>query len=1034
MAGTDERKPVTVLFADLAGSTELATRHDPEHLRALLSAFFDEMRQHIEAFGGTVEKYAGDAVMAVFGVPRVHEDDAERAVRAAIAMSQSLEQLNPMFEQEYGIRLALRVGVATGEAVAATESVKEFLVTGDVANLAARLQGVGEGVVVSQATYRLLQPLLESEPMPALDLKGFSGPVTAYRVKGLRAVDSRPRGVPGLSSPVVGRDRELDALRACVEDLRQGRGQVVVIVGEAGIGKSRLKNEIRDHLPEGMRWLEGRCQSYTQSTSYAPLIQILRTAVGLGTADPAPLARIRLRAALRELAGSRAEALQPALAHVLGVDVGQSPPPDPRALQSQIVLATRAVLEGLARRGPLVLAVEDLHWADAASVELLGIILEMTDLLPLMILVTCRPETEGEAWAFRFHAERNFGHRLTDVRLAALGPEASARLADNLLRVSDLPEVLRHRVLDRAEGNPFFLEEILRGLIEEGVLYRDGERWVAGGDSKRWTLPTTLRGVLAARIDRLPAGAKKTLQRASVVGRFFTHGALHALADPEEELDRSLAHLLRAELIREWARLPERQYVFKHVLTREAAYSSILGEPRRALHAQVARHLEEAGGERVSEQSALLAEHWREAEDWDRALHYTLKAAERARALYARPEAVGHHWQALDLLARLPDTAARRRVQIEVVTQLLALPGWARSQAERERGLQLLAEAIQVAEALGEAGLSAQAEAQLAWGHGGQGDEPSLVRAVTRARAASDRRAETLTLRLHIDYLGFAGRFEEALTQLPRAIELCGELGDRFQQGLLFASPGRCWGARAGRLTDSLAYAARAREVGSQLDDARLKAWRAMEAEPYGYKGLWDDVVRVAEENLPIAWEIGEHTVVVFVSAWLGIAYLKLGRPDEARRVTARGLAHAETRFAGNAFAFSYARMARALVHLADSELSDALDQARRALELAEGSRGPLEQGAAHRVLGQIHEAMGSRAESEGAYRRSLEILEGIQSLPELGQTLLAYGRFQLADDPEAGRTLIERARAVFARIDATGWTREADLTLAPRE
>jgi class 3 adenylate cyclase/tetratricopeptide (TPR) repeat protein len=1034
MAGTDERKPVTVLFADLAGSTELATRHDPEHLRALLSAFFDEMRQHIEAFGGTVEKYAGDAVMAVFGVPRVYEDDAERAVRAAVAMGQSLEQLNPMFEQQYGVRLALRVGVATGEAVAATESVKEFLVTGDVANLAARLQGAGEGVVVSQATYRLLQPLLDAEPMPPLELKGFAGPVTAYRVTGLRAVDSRPRGIPGLSSPVVGRDRELDTLRACIEDLRQRRGQVVVIVGEAGIGKSRLKIEIRDSLPEGMRWLEGRCQAYTQSTSYAPVIQILRAAIGLGPADPTPIARVRLRAMLRELAGSRAEALLPALAHVLGVDAGQSPPADPRALQSQIVLATRAVLEGLAGRGPLVLAVEDLHWADAASVELLSVIIEMTDFLPLMILVTCRPETEGEAWAFRFHAERNYGHRLTEVRLAALAPESSARLADNLLRVAELPETLRRLVLDRAEGNPFFLEEILRGLIEEGVLYRDGERWVAAGDSKRWTLPTTLRGVLAARIDRLPAGAKKTLQRASVVGRFFTHGALRALADPEEELDRSLAHLLRAELIRESARLPERQYVFKHVLTREATYSSILGEPRRALHAQVARHLEEAGGERVSEQSALLAEHWREAEDWDRALHYTLKAAERARALYARPEAVGHHWQALDLLARLPDAPAHRRVQVEVVTQLLALPGWARSQPERERGLRLLAEAIPLAEALGEAGLSAQAEAQLAWVPGGHGDEASLVRAVTRARAVSDRRAETFTLRLHIDYLGFAGRFEEALTQLPRAIELCGELGDRFQQGLLFASPGRCWGARAGRLTDSLVYAARAREVGSQLDDARLKAWRAMEAEPYGYKGLWDDVVRVAEENLPIAWEIGEHTVIVFVSAWLGMAYLKLGRPDEARRVTTRGLAHAETRFAGNPFAFSYARMARALAHLADGELSDALDQARRALELAERSRGPLEQGGAHRVLGQIHEAMGRRAESEGAYRRSLEILEGIQSLPELGQTLLAYGRFQLADDPGAGRTLIERARALFARIDATGWVLEADLALAPRQ
>jgi class 3 adenylate cyclase len=261
MPPLDERKPVTVLFADLAGSTDLATRHDPEHLRALLSAFFDEMRQQIEALGGTVEKYAGDAIMAVFGVPRVNEDDAERAVRAAAAMRESLAHLNPMFEQEYGIRLGLRVGVASGEAVASAGDVREFMVTGEVANLAARLQAAADGLVVSEETHRLLGPLLQSERLAPLALKGFPAPVTAYRVTGLRARESRPRGVPGLSSPLIGRDRELRDLRTSIEDLARGRGQIVSIVGEAGIGKSRLKIEIRDNLPPELSWLEGRCQS-----------------------------------------------------------------------------------------------------------------------------------------------------------------------------------------------------------------------------------------------------------------------------------------------------------------------------------------------------------------------------------------------------------------------------------------------------------------------------------------------------------------------------------------------------------------------------------------------------------------------------------------------------------------------------------------------------------------------------------------------------------------------------------------------------
>jgi adenylate cyclase len=440
----DERKPVTVLFADLVGSTELATRQNPERLRAMLAAFFDEMREQIQTFGGSVEKYTGDAIMAVFGVPRVNEDDAERAVRAALAMRQGLEQLNPLFEGEYGVRLDLRVGVATGEAVAAAGAADQFMVTGEVANLAARLQSAAEGagVVVSEETCRVLDPLLEAEPMRGLVLKGFPRPVTAYRVTGMRTSGGRPRGIPGLSSAVVGRDAEMRTLRECIDDLRQGRGQVVSIVGEPGIGKSRLKIEIRETLPEGVRWLEGRCQSFTQSTSYAPLIEVLRTALGVSAADPQPIARTKLRAGLRGLAGAQAEQHQTALAHLLGVDLGASGTRalDPRALQAGIIVSMRAVLEGLTQRSPVVLAVEDIHWADAASVELLTIVMELTDRLPLMLLVTCRPETAGEAWTFRFHAERNYPHRLTEVRITALMPEASHQLAENLLRVADLEE------------------------------------------------------------------------------------------------------------------------------------------------------------------------------------------------------------------------------------------------------------------------------------------------------------------------------------------------------------------------------------------------------------------------------------------------------------------------------------------------------------------------------------------------------------------------------------------------------------------
>jgi class 3 adenylate cyclase/tetratricopeptide (TPR) repeat protein len=1023
MPAPDERKPVTVLFADVAGSTELATRHDAEALRALLSAFFEEMRQQIEAFGGTVEKFAGDAVMAVFGVPAVHEDDAERAVRAAVAMRDAVAQLNPMFEQEYAVRLTLRIGVASGEAVAASRPSSEFMVTGVVPNLAARLQAIADPIAVSEETYRQVAPLLEAEPTGPRMLKGFPEPVAAWRVLDLRGGESRPRGVPGLTSPVVGRDRELATLRACVDDLRRGRGQVVVITGEAGIGKSRVKIELRDGLSDDVRWLEGRCQSYTQNTSYTPIVQVLRAALGLGASEPAAIARTRLRVALRALAGERSDQVIAGLARLLDVELGAgaaAAPLDPQGLRSQVVLATRAVLEGLAERTPVVVAIEDLHWADAASVELLTLLAELTDLHPIMLVVTTRPETEGNAWSFRQHVERVYRHRLTDLRLASLAEDDSRRLADNLLHISDLPETIREAIQARAEGNPFFLEEILRALIEQGVLRRADGRWVVGAETPPWTIPSTLRGVLTARIDRLDGPVKAVLQYAAVVGRFFEYRTLAALVAEPGDLDRALTDLLRAELIREWARRPERQYVFKHALTQEAAYASILAEQRKALHAAVARYLEQAAGEVPAEQAAVLAHHWEGAHEWERALDYTLRAAARARALYARPEAVAHHWRAVDLLHRLPVTPARRVMLVETVERLVRLPAWFRTGAERERGLKLLEDAARIAPELGDPDLAVRVEAFAGYVFR---DEKRLQRAVAQTSSPG---VQALAADWYHLYLGQTGRYHDALVHARRAIELYGAAGARLEQALAINQGGRCWGARAGHLSESVEHALRFRAMAAEFDDARLRAYRGMEAEPYVYAGRWSDAVRVAEESLPLAFEIGEIGVATFVSSWLGLAYLKLDRPGEARRVTERALRFAETHPTMLAFPLTYLAITRALCDLTDGEPETAVQSARQACEMAVRGGFRLEEGAAHRALGQALEATGRRSEADAAYRRSREVFETIQSLPELAQTLLAYGHFLLRDDSEEGRRLAERARQIFEQIGASWWSSEA--------
>jgi len=538
-------------------------------------------------------------------------------------------------------------------------------------------------------------------------------------------------------------------------------------------------------------------------------------------------------------------------------------------------------------------------------------------------------------------------------------------------------------------------------------------------------MPATLRGLIAARIDRLPAPAKATLQRAAVIGRFVGYPVLRALHAGESELDRSLAHLLRAELLREWAHTPERQYIFKHALTQEAAYASILHEQRRTMHRETATFLEHETT--APDRAPLLAHHWLRAEDWEKALTYSVEAARRAQALYARPEAIAHYWQALTLLERLPPTAERTRTYADVVLALETLPGWRRTEREREDGFRHLERAFQGASDLGDEARMARIEGVIAWN---RGEETGLQRALRRAERAGDEEACARTSLYYAGHLGQVARYEESLTYTEQGVAALGRLGQVHDQAYEMATSGRCYSSRAGHLAKALDYAMRARALSEGLGDARLKAWRTMEAEPYMYKGLWHETARVVEEGLPLAREIREWPVMFWTSAWGAIAHVKLGQHEAARRLLNRAIPECE------AIGYAYRwNMIFLLVALTELELSlgnvpAALDAARRAVDIAKESHYRMEQGAALRVLGQACEAAGDVAEADDAFRQSVAVLEATQSRPELGQTLLAYGRFGSRGGAPAGRVLIERALALFEEMDATGWIAEARAAL----
>ncbi len=617
-----ERRLVTILFADVTGSTGLGERLDPERLQEVLGTYFAAMREEIEAEGGTVEKFIGDAVMAAFGVPAAHEDDPARALRAALRMRRRLEQVNRDLDGRIGVTLRIRIGVNTGEVLAAVRPRPgEPMVTGDAVNVAARLeqQADPDQVVVAERTARAVRGFRFRE-LGERELRGKEQPVPAVSLE--EQVPGAPqRGVPGLSAPMVGRDAELDLLASLYRrSVAERRPNLVTIYGDPGVGKSRLTVEFvswaesQDPAPQVVR---GRCLPYVDGATYWPLAEILKGLAGIHDSDPPEVALGRLRALGRDLISHEVASNPGKATAALGYSVGVEDPEfglrnaEPREVRLKIHAAWRSLVSALAAGSPVVVVIEDIHWADQALLDLLE---ELADRVigPVLFVCPSRPElTERRpGWG---GGRRN----VSTISLDPLTPDESDRLVRFLLAVEDLPVAVHDQILQRAEGNPFFLEEIVRHLIDEGRIVREGARWRARSQIHDVRIPDTVQAVLAARIDLLDPTEKRALQRAAVVGRVFWPGPVGRLLESDRgRLDETFMHLVERELV--LSRLSssiagEPEFIFKHVLTREVAYESLPRRDRSGAHAAVASWIEETAGARRGEFAELLAYHYEEA-------------------------------------------------------------------------------------------------------------------------------------------------------------------------------------------------------------------------------------------------------------------------------------------------------------------------------------------------------------------------------------------------------------------------------------
>ncbi|RWO75240.1 MAG: adenylate cyclase [Mesorhizobium sp.] len=662
-----ERRQLTVMFVDLVDSTALASRLDPEEMSEVLRAYQSTVVAAIGRFEGHIAKYMGDGVLAYFGYPRAHEDEAERAVRAGLAAVEAVRSLRP----KHNLSLKIRVGIATGgvvvgELIGAGEA-QERSVVGQTPNLAARLQSIAEpnGVMIGRNTRRLVGGLFDLADLGSHHIKGFAKPVGAWRVIGESGVESRFEALhPAALTPLIGREEELALLQRRWDEARDGEGQVVLLSGEPGIGKSRLTRALQQRLDESiyMRLIHF-CSPYHVNTALHPIVDHLQRAARFDRDDNDDQKLAKLEGLL-SLSTQSVPAVAPFFAAILSIPTGGRYTPlklAPEEQMSKTLDALADQVEGLARRRPVLALFEDVHWIDPTSLELLEQLIERARSLPILLVITFRPEFK-HSW---------IGHpHVTSLTLNRLSRKSGCAMIERLTAGKTLPTEVLQQIVAKTDGVPLFVEELTKNVLESGLLREEGGSYVLAGPLPPLAIPATLQDSLTARLDRL-IPVKEVAQMGAAIGREFSYELL-ARVSPlrENELHEALARLEESELVYRRGTPPHATFAFKHALVQDAAYDSLLRSKRQQIHAAVARAIEEHFPEKATAQPEILAHHYSAAAFAEQAIGYWLKAGQRAAELSANAEAIGHLMNGLEVLKSIPESRRRDELELDIQTAL----------------------------------------------------------------------------------------------------------------------------------------------------------------------------------------------------------------------------------------------------------------------------------------------------------------------------------------------------------------------------
>ncbi|MFZ1061256.1 MAG: adenylate/guanylate cyclase domain-containing protein [Candidatus Rokuibacteriota bacterium] len=1038
-----ERKQVTVLFADLKGSMELLAEQDPEEARELLDPVLERMMEAVHRYEGTVNQVMGDGIMALFGAPLAHEDHAVRACYAALRMQETVKRYAEEVHRVRGIPLQIRVGLNSGEVVVrsiGSDLHMDYTAVGQTTHLAARMEQMAMpgSILLTADTLRLAEGYVVVKSLGPRPVKGLDAPIEVSEVLGAGTVLSRLHAAAARGfTRFVGRDTELDQLRQALERARGGHGHVMAVVGEPGVGKSRLYWEFtHSHRTQDWLILESGSVSYGKATAYLPVIDLLKAYFQIEARDDGRKIREKVTGKVLSL-DRQLEPSLPALLSLLDVPV-EDPDwerLDPPQRRQQTLDGVKRLLLRESQVQPLLVLFEDLHWIDAETQALLDNLVESAPTTRLLLLVNYRPEYQ-HTWGGKSYYRQ--------LQIDPLSPESAEELLETLLGNDPGLQPLKRLLIERTEGNPLFLEESVRTLVETHVLVGERGAHRLGKAGQTIQVPATVQAILAARIDRLSPEDKRLLQAASVIGKDVPFGLLQAIADlPEEALRRGLGQLQTAEFLYEACLFPEVEYTFKHALTHEVAYGSLLHDRRRTLHAKIVNTMEVLYADRLLEQVDRLAHHAFRGEAWAKAVAYLRQAGTKAFRRSANREAVAHFEQALAALKHLPENRETLEEAIDLRFDLRTAL-WPLGEVERLLGY--LREAESLASTLGD-------QRRLGWvsvymahyfrvtGH------LSEARKAAQAAEAIAEALDDLPIRVGANfYLGWAqnglGDYAAAAGFLRKVVALLEGERSRERCGLTgFPAVMARWVladslAERGQFDEGLAHAQDGIRIAEALDHAYslvLAYWGR------GYvhllKGELTEALRLFERALAVCRDYNLAVLVPLTSAYLGVTYARSGGLAEGLSLVDQALKALESLGVGGLLGLYTAYLGEA--NLRAGRPAEAVEMAGRALRLARegGSRGY--EAYAVRLLGEIaaHRDPPDAEAAEQHYRQAMGLAEELGMRPLAAHCHLGLGMlYQRTGKRQQAQEHLARAKTMYREMDMRFWLEQAEAELRASE